>query len=254
MAEEKKTASDQAAANQNPNQLAYTAILGGTNGLGAEIAKIYQARGEPTITLGRTVKPVLTGTEDPKDIRIRMDLSDASGINRFASELQAAVRVRNGRLQRFFWVAGMLVKGKFEEMGVRDLLCVIDVNLRNALPMVQAGWKLLNAGGDISKRSLVVIASTTGLSPEPNPLEQAYAATKAAQVSFARALGGQAGDPRAKVALFCPGGMQTGFWHGMPNMDLKDFLDPAKVAQAIVDDVEKQESPFFERTIKRGSL
>lgn len=248
--EEKKTVDKKA------SRFAYTAILGGTHGLGAAIAQLYRSRGEPLIVMGRTITPVET-SEDPKDIRIRVDLSDASSVSRAADELRAAVRVRNGMLKRFFWVAGMIIQAHFDGMELRDALRQTDVNFRNPLPIVHASWKLLLQPMNDVCRSFVVVSSTTGLATEPHPLETVYAATKAAQVSFTRALGGGLHDERAKgvrVSLFCPGGMQTDFWNATPAKDMKEYLDPTKVAQAIVDDVEKQEAPYYERTIKRGSL
>lgn len=249
---EAKTASDQ----KKLPQFLYTAILGGTHGLGAGIAELYRSRGEPLIVMGRTITPVAS-SEDPKDIRVRVDLSDPSSVSRAADELRAAVRVRNGMLKRFFWVAGMITQARFDEMELRDALRQTDVNFRNPLPLVHASWKLLLQPMADVRRSFAVVASTTGLATEPHPLETVYAATKAAQVSFTRALGGGLNDERTKdvrVSLFCPGGMRTDFWNAMLAKDTKDYLDPTKVAQAIVEDVEKQETSFYERVIKRGSL
>lgn len=234
----------------------YTAILGGTGGLGAAIAEIYRKRGEPVIVMGSTLPAKMPIIQDIKDIHIRMDLSDHGKTQEGTEQLRAAIRTpRSASLKRFFWVAGMIIKGGFEELDPRDVLKLVDVNLRNALPVAHAAWKLLLGKDNQGPRSFVVVSSTTGVSPEPNQHEQVYAATKAAQVSFARALGQQkTGSQDVKVSLFCPGGMQTGFWKQNPEMDLKDFLDPAKVAAAIVEDVEAQQIPYYERTIKRGSL
>lgn len=245
---EAKTAPDP----KKSTQLQYTAILGGTNGLGAEIAKVYQSRGEPVIILGRSTKKITM--EDPKEVQIRLDLEDVVSSDRAADELKAAVNARRGRLMRFYWTAGMILKGKFEDMSRRDLRRLVDVNQRNALPIVQEAWKLLISKENEGPRSLVVISSTTGLAEKPNADEAVYAMTKAGQVSFARALGQAAASDASPVALFCPGGMSTTFWRNMKSMDLSKFLDPAKVAAAIVEDIEKQEAGYYERTIPRGSL
>lgn len=129
---------------------------------------------------------------------------------------------------------------------------MIDVNLRNPLMLVRnLGGEPRTTGGTFH---LVTVASTTGLSDSPREDEAVYAATKAAQVSFTRAVGKGNADPHFRVSLFCPGGMQTPFWMNAPNVDTSSFLDPKKVAAAIVTDVEKQTESYYERTIPRGSL
>jgi hypothetical protein len=51
-----------------------------------------------------------------------------------------------------------------------------------------------------------------------------------------------------------PGGMQTPFWGANLPDSYNEFLDPAKVANRILERVHNQTAPFYEEVIERGSL
>ena len=101
-------------------------------------------------------------------------------------------------------------------------------------------------------KSFTVIASSSGLRARND--EAIYVATKHAQVGFTRSLGLENRDPKLKISLFLPGGMQTPFWDKQQPRDYGQFLDPAKVAQKVVTTVLEQKDPFLETEIPRGSL
>jgi short-subunit dehydrogenase len=151
-----------------------------------------------------------------------------------------------------YWCAGVLKRAKLETQGWRDIFEMVDINLRNPLMLVRNMRSEPRATGGTFH--LVTVASTTGLSDSPREDEAVYAATKSAQVSFTRAVGKGSQDPSFKASLFCPSGMHTPFWKNEQGVDMSNFLDPKKVATAIVADVEKQTEPYYERVIPRGSL
>jgi short-subunit dehydrogenase len=212
----------------------YTFVLGGTSGLGAAIADECERRQEQVLRVGRKI----------------IDLSRDQGIHDQLEEMGRDQIQDHVACDKLYWCAGILHRGDFVEQSIHEMLCV---NLVNALEFVQFIWWQQRK---VHERPfhLITIASTTGISDSPRADEAVYAATKAAQVSFTRAIGKGNTNPNLKVSLFCPGGMKTPFWDNMPDVDTSSFLDPRKVAEAIVNDVSNQTEFYFERTIPRGSL
>lgn len=213
-------------------------ILGGTHGLGAELAKQLQARSRDVFVIGRSYK------ENDSGKGLAADLSSAEDIERVSNIIHSL------NVESFFWVAGCGYTGDFADQP--DVLKMGEVNFANVLPIVQEAWKKLS---QIDSGKFVVVSSTSGVRARPN--EAVYAATKHAQVGFTRSLGLEAErlNLPMKVSLFLPGGMQTSFWEESQRPNAFDsFLDPAKVAAEIIKDVDAQKDIFYERTIERGSL
>lgn len=213
-------------------------ILGGTSGLGGEIAKELQARSEDTFVVGRTYSENKHGEGMAIDLAIETDVH------------HLATYIGTMALTGFYWVSGYGFQGDFGEQP--DALKMAQVNFANVLPIAQAAWnKLLEEEGS---SHFVVISSTSGVKARKD--EAVYAGTKHAQVGFTRSLGLESErlNLNTRVSLFLPGGMQTGFWEGNEPEMLDEFLDPAKVAKKICDSLEAQEKHFYEETIERGSL
>jgi len=213
-------------------------ILGGTHGLGSEIAKQLKEDGESVSVVGRTFDSEKHGQG------ISGDLSkpeDVARIMAALSEIDA---------DAFYWVAGVGYKGDFANQTQPEVMA--QINFANALPIVQQMWKYFLAKGSATK--MVVVSSSSGVKARPN--EAVYAATKHAQVGFARSLGLESErlSSRVKISLFLPGGMQTPFWDNNRPNSYEEFLDPKKVAREIINDVRMQGDYYYERAIERGSL
>ncbi len=213
-------------------------ILGGTHGLGQEIALALQQRGEKTYVTGRSYDETMHG------MGAKLDLSDETDIQNLAERLESL------EITGFYWVAGYGYNGDFSEQP--DPRKMAAVNFANVMPIAQAVWKKLLENDQASH--YVTISSTTGVKARKD--EAVYAATKHAQVGFGRSLGLESERVAAKikVALFLPGGMQTDFWDGNEPASFDTFLDPKVVAERIVQRVNSQTDYFYEETIERGSL
>lgn len=211
-------------------------ILGGTNGLGHEIARELQARGEETFVVGRTY------SEDRHGKGMTIDLAKDADV------LRLGTHIGTMQLTGFYWVSGYGYQGDFVDQP--DAIEMARVNFANVIPIAQAAWNRLE---DVES-SFVVVSSTTGVKARSN--EAVYAGTKHAQVGFTRSLGLESErlGSNTRVALFMPGGMQTGFWEGNEPEMIGEFLDPAKVAKKICDSLDAQEDRYYEETIERGSL
>lgn len=212
-------------------------IIGGTHGLGREIALQLQQAGEETFVTGRSHDKTKHGDG------MRVNLAEADD----AQALATRICTLGARAINFYWVAGSGYKGDFADQDSPDLMAA--ANFGNVLPAAQVAFKRMLAQDEVGH--FVVISSTTGFKPRPD--EATYAGTKFAQVGFASSLGleSQRLGGHVKVALIEPGGMRTPFWDGNRPGNFDDFLDPAQVATRIIEGVNGQQDTFLEAPIQR---
>jgi short-subunit dehydrogenase len=214
-------------------------ILGGTHGLGWELADQLRENDDDTYVIGRSYD------EGKHGKGLSIDLSDRDDVNNLINFIDS----QNDSFS-FYWPAGIGYTGDFAEQ--EDVQQMVDVNLANVVPVIQKVWQKMLTANEATR--LVIVSSTTGFKPRKN--EAVYAATKHGQVGFARSLGLESERLKSniKVSLFMPGGMQTPFWDGGRPALYDEFLDPAKVADRIIEKTGNQTDPFYEEVIERGSL
>ena len=215
-------------------------IIGGTHGLGQEIAKKLQASGEETFVVGRSYDEAVHGEG------LRVVLAKAEE----AKELGNKVKELGATAINFYWVSGYGYNGDFAEQEAPENMAA--VNFGNVLPAAQEAFRSMLALQEVSH--FVVVSSTTGYKARTD--EAVYAGTKHAQVGFTRSLGLEAErlQSNVRVTLFMPGGMQTPFWEGNQPGSFSEFLDPAKVADHMITVTNEQSATFYEEVIERGSL
>jgi short-subunit dehydrogenase len=193
------------------------------------------------VRVGRSV----VDREEGESLSLECDLRSELSVQSLLARLDA----RAVEVSRFFWVASTLVRLPFAEHAPDDLTTLVDVNFRNALPVVLWGWKQLASA--TAPSSFTVISSTAATRVRPN--ESIYAATKSAQASLARTLAAENENPDVTVSLFLPGGMKTQLWSTYPHPAYETFMAPDEVASRIVDQVQQQTKPFLELRINRKS-
>ncbi len=217
-------------------------ILGASKGLGQCIAQECQKNGDTTIEIGSSLQDQIIDDS----IQLHCDLADLDSVKNLISKINSL----NYPITDFYWAAGRLIKGQFNDHSQEDIIKTIDVNFRNAILIAQYIWTKMQSMN--IPCHFVVISSSSGVKARND--EAIYAATKHAQVGFTRSLGLENNNSQLKVSLIMPGGMKTPFWDNNPNPDIDSFLDPKKVAQKILDKVKNQTEKFMELEIPRGSL
>lgn len=111
-----------------------TLVLGGTKGLGREIALRCRDEGDFVIVTGSSFTKEYT--EDGITY-VPCDLSSMLSVNNFLAYFRKEHIVP---LKRFFWCAGRLIKGDFAEQADNDILTAIDINFRNPAVIAKAVW------------------------------------------------------------------------------------------------------------------
>ena len=216
-------------------------ILGATKGLGKEIASECLKKGWNTIEIGSSTHDKLHENRT----FLNCDLSSTESVASLIEKLNEL-----GPINHFFWVAGRVLKGDFKEQSPAEIYQTIDVNFRNAVPIVHFTWQQMQNSAE--KSSITIISSSSGKKPRYD--EAVYVSTKFAQVGFAQSLGLENKNNNLKICLVLPGGMKTQLWDRNPTNDYESFLDPSKVASKIVSFVIDQHEGYAELEIPRGSL
>ena len=148
-------------------------------------------------------------------------------------------RIRHATLERYSKVdilvnnVGIAKYAPLAELSIQDYDWMMNTNMRSTFLFTKAFFP-----GMIQRRQgwIVFMASVSGLMGLPN--ETAYAASKHAQVGFARALDHEAYNYGVKVSVVAPGGVNTrhAFGTGRTPGDtrLEGYLNPEEVAEAVV--------------------
>lgn len=189
-------------------------VVGGTSGLGLEIAKRLQAVGSEVYVTGRRE------LNEPSLHYERFDLT-APGLAQRISELVA----RLPELNTLVYAAGYFQEGRVTDLSEQQIEEMIDVGGRGLIYFVKA---VLDKQGTLGE--LVTITSTSQWTPRK--LEPIYNFAKAGAAHFSNAM---AEDGRvSKVLVAGPAGMRTAFWDGVERDDLNRMLDPTWVADEVM--------------------
>jgi 2-C-methyl-D-erythritol 4-phosphate cytidylyltransferase len=146
-----------------PLRAARVYVIGGTNGIGEEIAAQARAEGAEVAVDGR---------------RMGLDVRDYAAVE---AHLAAAAEQLGG-LDHVICTAGVLRVGRAVDLRPEDLAEVIDVNVVGSLAVARAAHPHLRASGG----SLTLFASSSFTQGRPNYV--AYSASKAAVVNLAQGL------------------------------------------------------------------
>jgi NAD(P)-dependent dehydrogenase (short-subunit alcohol dehydrogenase family) len=192
-------------------------IIGGTSGLGRELATRLAATGAAVTVTGRT-QPDDLG----KDLQFRaLDLN--------APELPkklVALLADLPELDLFVYAAGFYQKGRVTDLTEQQIDEMLNVGGRGLIFGLRA---LLQKQAQVPE--IIVITSTSQWTPRQQ--EPVYNFVKAGAGHLANAM---AEDGRVgKVLVVGPGGMDTPFWDETPGTDRSQLLDPVWVADQVMD-------------------
>lgn len=246
--------------------MARSLIIGGTSGLGLELARESMARGIVPVILGRTATKLQTSL-DPTDPLTKAEFIDLDLTKFGQKELEMFIgrfypsprsKKEPRCLDYVIWNAG---KGLRQSQPVpisrvmEEIADLVGVHVGG--PFVALSSLLARASGWMQRRPdlppihFITISSTSAWKARAD--EPIYCALKAAKSHFTRCVAKKllTYDPRAKTSLVQPGGMATPNFWGPLGQDMTGYMDPAEVARIIWDRAQTQTGSFDEYSILR---
>lgn len=205
-----------------------TLIVGGTSGLGLELAKVMAVEGE---------KPIITGRHNPE-----VDFAEYQEFDLSADNLPERVgQFVTGLppIKTLVYAAGFYQEGRITDLRDEQIDEMIDVGGRGLIFFVK---KLLEKQGELPE--LVTITSTSQWTPRE--YEPVYNFVKAGAGHYSH---GQSLDPRIdKTRVIGVSGMATEFWSGT-DKDTSNMLQPEWVARQITQLLDRDEEYIFARVL-----
>lgn len=195
-------------------------ITGGTTGIGAATARLFQSEGATVIVTGSSTKTV----EAAKPTLPGVDVVVADQADTQASKaLVDQIVARHGRLDVLFVNAGI---GKFAALDAADEAhfdSIFNVNVRGLYFMVNHAAPAIPDGG-----AILLTGSTAGSKGVPGM--SVYSATKAAVRSFARTLAAEFAPRNIRVNVISPGPIDTPIFGkvGLSQEQLNGWLEDSK--------------------------
>ena len=184
-----------------------TLITGASSGIGADLARVFAARGHELVITARR-EAALTALADeiaasgrPRPTIVIADLAARDAVAKVAAELAS----RGLEPQHVVNNAGFGLAGAAASLDRTDQLAMVDVNVRALTDLSLAFVDSLarHRGGILN------VASIAGFLPGPGMA--VYYASKAYVISFSQALSSELARRGVRVTALCPGPVATGF-------------------------------------------
>lgn len=235
----------------------YALVIGGTSGLGREIAVNLLRRGVTPIIMGRRVTRKQNWDWDLDGAELEyLDLTLINDSFGHGGEIEVVLDelLAGHHVTQVYWVSGIGQEDSFDDLNTDEVVTLDNVHFSG--PMILLHHIIRNQYVEDRCFSLVVVSSTSAFRFREG--EELYCALQAAKATFAVQIVGRLHKilPGSRVLLAMPGGMNTNFWNG--RVDTSKFMDPKDVAKIIVDPVMNpagygyNEVGFLPIVIKRG--
>lgn len=198
-------------------------ITGASSGLGAQLAKLYDAQGEETLLTGRSEKKLNTLAQHlSSKAQVRScDLIDASQVENLFDELpQAPTTVIH--------CAGSGYFGLLAEQDPQEIQKLIENNLTSAIHVLKELVKRYQE----QPVNVVMVMSTAA--QQPKAQESTYCAVKWAVKGLIESVRMELKGKPMKIIAVYPGGMATEFWETSgKSLDTSSFMSAGDAAQML---------------------
>jgi len=195
-------------------------ITGGTTGIGAASAKLFQAEGATVIVTGSSAKSVEAAKAELPGIEVIVsDQADTKA----SKALVDQVKAKHGRIDVLFVNAGVAHFAPLEASDEAFFDNQFNVNVRGAYFLLQHAAPVIADGGAI------ILTASTAASLGGAGMS-VYAATKAALRSFGRTLAAELAPRNIRVNTVSPGPIETPIFgkSGLSQAQIDGFIEGAK--------------------------
>lgn len=195
-------------------------ITGGTTGIGAATAKLFQAEGATVIVTGRNPKSVeALKAELPGVEALVSDQGDTAA----SKALVEQINEKHGRIDVLFINAGIAHFAPADQTDEDFFDKQFTINVRGAYFIAKHALRIMPDGG-----AVIFTGSTAASSGGPSM--SVYSATKAAVRSFSRTLAAEIAPRNIRVNTLSPGPTETPIFGktGMSSEQIDGFLADIK--------------------------
>ena len=211
-------------------------VSGGTSGLGLEIANLIVKSGKNVLILGRNSDKLADASSRLK-ISSKNSLAESLICNIGKEEeirmLGDYLTNNSYTVEYLFNNAGMGLFTKAHNSTSALIDTIFEANLKG---MILLTSEILRLTPEEEELTIVNIMSTSALLGRAE--ETIYCAAKWGARGYTEALRTELKGTKRNIIAVYPGGMRTNFWN-IPgqNRDISTFMDPAEVAEKIVNAV-----------------
>ena len=195
-------------------------ITGGTTGIGAASAKLFQSEGATVIVTGSSAKSVEAAKAELPGIEV---IVSNQGDTAASKALVDQVKARHGRIDILFVNAGVAHFAPLEASDEAFFDNQFNINVRGAYFLLQHAAPVIADGGAI------ILTASTAASLGGAGMS-VYAATKAALRSFGRTLAAELAPRNIRVNTVSPGPIETPIFgkSGLSQAQIDGFIEGAK--------------------------
>ena len=211
-------------------------ISGGTSGLGLEIADLFIKSGKNVLILGRNIKKLSVASARLK--KSSENFFAESMVCNIGSEADVKMvgqylKDNSFSVEYLFNNAGMGLFTRAQNSTSALIDTIFEANLKG---MILLTSEILRLTPEEQELTIVNIMSTSALLGRAE--ETIYCAAKWGARGYTEALRTELKGLKRNIIAVYPGGMRTNFWD-IPgqNRDVSTFMDPAEVAEKIVNAV-----------------
>ena len=210
-------------------------ITGASDGIGAEFARVFAAKGHDIALVARrrdrleALAQEIEASGARKPIVIELDLLAVDA----AEKLEAALNEAGASPEILVNNAGFGLMGEVGELDAAEQLAMVDLNIRALTALTLRFLKPIVA----AKGAILNVASIAAFMPGPG--FAIYYATKAYVLSFTEALAQELKAEGVKVSCLCPGPVATGF-QARAGFDFTGAMSAVKPALVPAKEVARQ--------------
>ncbi len=211
-------------------------VSGGTSGLGLEIAILLNKSGKNVLILGRNSEKLAEASSRLKKVS-KNSLSESLicniGKEEDVRKVGEFLTSNSFMVEYLFNNAGMGLFAKAHNSTSALIDTIFEANLKG---MILLTSEILRLTPEEEELTIVNIMSTSALLGRAE--ESIYCAAKWGARGYTEALRTELKGSKRNIIAVYPGGMKTDFWN-IPgqNRDISTFMDPADVAEKIVNAV-----------------
>ncbi len=205
-------------------------VTGASRGIGRATAIAFARTGATVVLLARESSELRETAHEVEDLGVRAvvtpcDVRDVTAVNRAIEDVERAL----GGLDVLVNNAGGGRFAPFSDLTESDWSDVLSLNVEGLVNVTRAVLPVMRRQ---SRGHVVNIGSIRGL--ESAPMMTAYTASKFAVTGFTRSLRQELEGSGILVSLISPGGVKTGFGGIGPAQKDPTWMDPAAVADLVV--------------------